>query len=137
MPYRILNVLPLICCLSVVQAENWPQFRGPYFNGSTTESDLPESWSTTENVAWTADLPGPSAASPIVWEDRVFISSTDPENEDLLALCFDRKTGKQLWRNKVADGHNRDSRSTFAAPTPATNGEVVVFFYGNGRARCF
>src|SRR5689334_17076632 len=45
-----------------VRAENWPQWRGPFFNGSTTETNLPASWSKTENVAWSAALPGPSGA---------------------------------------------------------------------------
>ena len=127
MNFRLLLVILLSYPLAA-HAENWPQFRGPYFNGSTTESNLPAKWSTTENVVWTADLPGPSAASPIVWNDKVFVSSTDPDHDDLVALCFDRESGKQLWAQKVADGNRRDSRSNFAAPTPATNGEVVVFF---------
>lgn len=134
---RRLAILLLSCSPLFAHAENWPQFRGPFFNGSTTESNLPTTWSTTENVVWSVDLPGPSAASPIVWQDRVFISSSDPTNEDLLALCFDRKTGKQLWKHKVADGDRRDSRSNFAAPTPATDGKVVVFFYGNGPLAVF
>ena len=51
---------------SVAQADNWGQFRGPNFNGSTAEKNLPSKWSQTENVAWVADLPGASAATPIV-----------------------------------------------------------------------
>lgn len=126
-------VLIVIALIPVsVAAENWAQFRGPTFNGSTTETELPTKWSTTENVEWATDLPGASAASPIVWEDKVFVSSTDPVSESLMAMCLDRKTGQILWRNTVANGIRRDSRSNFAAPTPATDGEVVVFFYGNG-----
>ena len=112
--------------------ENWPQFRGPTFNGSTTETNLPDNWSRTENIAWTADLPGASAATPIVWEDHVFISSTNPENDTLNALCFDRQTGKLLWQHEVAKGIRRDDRSTFAEGSPATDGKLVVFFYGSG-----
>lgn len=122
----------LLLPATLTLADNWPQFRGPNFNGSTSETGLPSEWSDTKNVVWSVDLPGASAASPIVWEDKVFVSSTDPTNEDLLAICIDRTTGKELWRNKVADGNRRDSRSNFAAPTPATDGQVVIFFYGNG-----
>ena len=121
----------LLTCTSVL-AENWAQFRGPNFNGFTDESNLPEQWSTSENVVWSTDLPGASAASPIVWGDKVFVSSTDAEAKGLVALCIDRNSGKVLWKNRVADGIRRDSRSNFAAPTPATDGEVVVFFYGTG-----
>jgi len=118
--------------LASARAENWPSFRGPNFNGSTSETNLPTQWSTTENVAWSVDLPGPSAATPVVWEDRVFVSSTDVSGDTLLAMCFDRKTGKKLWQHQVASGVRKDTRSTFAAPSPATDGNTVVFFYGSG-----
>lgn len=128
---RLIFVLLVLTPL-VANAENWPQFRGPSFNGSTTETDLPSTWSTTENVVWSTDLPGASAAVPVVWEDKVFVSSTDHDKDSLVAMCIDRKSGHVLWRHTVAQGVRRDSRSNFAAPTPATDGEVVVFFYGNG-----
>ena len=70
-----------------LSASNWGQWRGPNFNGSTDAGSLPTSWSKTENVAWSADLPGPSAASPIVWGDHVFVSSANPETDSLHALC--------------------------------------------------
>lgn len=113
-------------------AGNWAQWRGPSFNGSTTETGLPSSWSKTKNVAWKAALPGDSAATPIIWEDKVFLSSTDKENETLLAICIDRKSGKTLWSHDINKGLRQDSRSDYSSPSPATDGNVVVFFYGNG-----
>ncbi len=129
--YCITLTLLFLSCTSVF-AENWATFRGPNHNGFTDETDLPAKFSPTENVVWSKKLPGASAAVPIVWEDKVFVSSTDPLNDGLLAMCIDRKSGDVLWRKRVADGTRRDSRSNFAAPTPATDGEVVVFFYGTG-----
>ncbi len=117
---------------SLAHAENWGQFRGPHFNGSTTEKNLPSKWSQTENVAWVADLPGASAATPIIWGDHVFVSTTDAKAKALRAMCFDRKTGKPLWSHEISKGVNRDSRSNYSAPTPATDGKHVVFFFGNG-----
>jgi len=122
---------------NVARAENWGQWRGPFFNGSTTEANLPTQWSQIDNVAWSADMPGPSAATPVVWDDRVFVSSTDLENNSLRALCFDRKTGELLWHHEVAEGIKKDYRSTYAGPSPATDGKVVVFFYGNGELVTF
>lgn len=119
------------------EAANWPQWRGPEFNGSTTEASPPRAWSRTNHIAWTAELPGPSAATPIVWDDCVFLSSTDRPNKALLALAFERKSGKLLWSNKVADGYSRDELSNFASPSPLTDGKVVVFFYGNGHLVAF
>lgn len=116
----------------VSTGSNWPQFRGPFSNGSSEETGLPSKWSQTENIAWTANLPGASAATPIVWEEHVFVSSTDASNDSLRAMCFDRRNGKLRWQREIAKGLRRDTRSNFASPTPATDGEVVVFFYGNG-----
>ena len=122
----------LLLGISSLGAANWGQWRGPHFNGSSDETNLPDSWSKTENIAWSADLPGPSAATPVVWGNKVFVSSTDTQSETLKALCFDRQTGKLLWQYELSKGLRRDHRSTYAAPSPATDGEVVVFFYGNG-----
>lgn len=133
LPMKILSVLVILTLAThQANAENWAQFRGPHFNGSTDETNLPTKWSTTENVAWSTTLPGPSAASPIVWGDKVFVSSTDSEAKSTVAMCLDRKTGAVLWQHTVGHELRRDSRSNFAAPTPATDGEVVVFFYGTG-----
>lgn len=131
---RIFLIIALFAIFSgKVSAENWAQWRGPFFNGSTTETDLPSSWSKTENVIWKARLPGESAATPIVWEDRVFVSSIDEDSKSLLALCFDRKSGEPLWSHTIRQGSIRqDDRSNFASPSPATDGKIVVFFYGNG-----
>jgi outer membrane protein assembly factor BamB len=113
-------------------ADNWAQWRGPNFDGSTDETNLPTEWSQTENVAWVAKLPGASAATPIVWGDHVFVSSDDVERNKLVAICIDRKTGNQLWSHDISDGVRRDSRSTFSSPSPVTDGDVAIFFYGNG-----
>ena len=76
-----LVLFALLSFSSSVFAENWAQWRGPFHNGSTTETNLPTKWSQTENIAWVADLPGASAATPVVWEDNVFVSSGDKEND--------------------------------------------------------
>ena len=128
---------------SAAAAENWGQWRGPNFNGSTDAGKLPADFSTTKNVVWSADLPGPAAATPVIWEDRVFVSSTDvvsaadESQQSLLAMCYDRESGKLLWKQEIAKGIKKDYRSNFASPSPVTNGEVVVFFYGNGRMVAF
>ena len=115
-----------------LRGENWPQFRGPYFNGTTTETNLPAKWSTTENVAWSAQLPGGSAATPVICDDHVFVSTVDNTTESLSAIAYDRQSGKQLWKHDIAKGLRQDSRSNYASPTPATDGKVVIYFYGQG-----
>jgi len=66
--------LPLILA-SALPAEDWPQWRGPLSNGISSESALPDRWSATENIAWKISLAGLGASSPIVWGDKVFVTS--------------------------------------------------------------
>jgi len=120
-----------------LRAENWPQWRGPAFNGSTTEKGLPATFSKTENVKWTADMPGPSAATPVIWNDRVFVSSVDQKAGTLQAICLDRATGKILWKNETGVGLSLDDKSNFASPSPVTDGKLVWFYYGNGQLVTF
>ena len=127
----------VLCGALSALGDDWPQFRGPHFNGSSNEKSLPAKWSRTDNVAWVAPLPGAAAATPAVWCEHVFVSSTDTDAKTLVAICLDRRTGKPLWQHKIADGTNQDSRSNYAAPSPATDGQRVIFFYGSGELVAF
>src|SRR5688572_25098173 len=109
---------------SLVRAENWPHWRGPNFNGSSGEKSLPDNFSKTENVKWVAEMPGPAAATPIIWGDLIFITSTDLKTKTLRAMVLDRKTGKELWNQEAGVGFNKDDRSNFASPSPTTDGKL-------------
>jgi len=133
-------VVSAVAASSLALAENWPQWRGPFSNGSTTETGLPATWSVEgkQNIAWVAPLPGSSAATPIVWGDRVFVSSVDKDTKDLLALCLDAATGKVLWRKPV--GKDRKAPvggNNMACPSPVTDGKAVWFYYGTGLLLAF
>jgi outer membrane protein assembly factor BamB len=123
--------------VSHAAAGNWAHWRGPFFNGSTTETNLPASFSKTENVRWAAAMPGPAASTPIVWEDRVFVSSTDAAAGQLLALALDRRSGQQLWRRVTGERASRDHLSNYASPSPVADAERVIFFYGSGELVAF
>jgi outer membrane protein assembly factor BamB len=144
--------LPLAVCLlslltaSIASAQDWPNWRGPHYNGSTNQTNLPVEFSPTKSVKWVATLPGPSAATPIIWKDSVFVSSTDTAKEQLVALCLDRATGKVRWKHNAGSGYQPagegtklqiDERSNYASPSPVTDGERVIFFYGNGDLAAF
>ncbi len=132
----VTGVLTVVASPVQVQADNWAQWRGPAFNGSTTEKKLPTKWSRTEGVAWTAPMPGASGATPVVFGDFVFVASTDDTTKTCVAMAFDRKTGKELWRVKAVEGVGRDRMSTFSNSSPVTDGERVWFFYGTGDLLC-
>ncbi|MES2463712.1 MAG: PQQ-binding-like beta-propeller repeat protein [Armatimonadota bacterium] len=132
----------------VAQAQDWPGWRGPlYTGGSNTAVNLPVTFSPTKNVKWAADLPGPSAATPIIFGESVFVSTVDSKNETLVALCLDRKTGKVKWQHTVGSGYQPaggegnkvqlDDRSNYASPSPVTDGKRVMFFFGNGDLAAF
>ncbi|HEX5223482.1 MAG TPA: PQQ-binding-like beta-propeller repeat protein [Verrucomicrobiae bacterium] len=126
-----------LCCGTSLFAANWPNWRGPNYDGSSDEKNLPAQFSKTENVKWVATMPGPSAATPVIWGDHVFMSSTDANAKTLRALALDRKTGKVLWDQEVSAGYNQDHMSTFSAPSPITDGQLVYFYYGNGALAAF
>lgn len=134
-------ILALTLTAACADAQDWANWRGPHYNGSTEAKNLPVRFSRTENVKWAADMPGPAAATPIIWGDYVFVSSTDLKAQNLAALCLDRKTGKVRWKHIVGSGYRPagegtaialDYRSNYASPSPVTDGKRVVFFYGNG-----
>jgi len=131
------SMLLALALSSTVYAANWAHWRGPEFNGSSPETGLPAEFSPSNHVKWAAELPGPSAATPIIWNDHVFISSTDLKTKSLLALAFDRKSGQELWRREISPGFARDDRSNLASPSPATDGKQVIFLYGNGEVAAF
>ena len=139
---RRLSRVALSCaCLSLlicaaVHAENWPQWRGPFFNGSTTETGLPTQWSKTENVAWVTPLPGHSGATPVVWEESVFVSTPD-EQKNLILVCVDRKTGQVRWRKVVSTGDREVGRNNTASPSPVTDGKRVFVMFATGDLAAF
>jgi len=138
--------LSLTLAARAALAQDWPNWRGPYYNGSTEAKNLPTRFSRTENVRWAAEMPGPAAATPIIWGDYVFVSSTDLKAKKLVAICLDRKTGATRWKQVVGSGYRPggegtdlylDYRSNYASPSPVTDGKRVVFFYGNGDLAAF
>ncbi|MBX3438382.1 MAG: PQQ-binding-like beta-propeller repeat protein, partial [Planctomycetaceae bacterium] len=127
-------------CGSTSVAENWPQWRGPTGNGLSNEKGIATEWSRDNNVAWRTPLPGPAGATPIVWEDRIFVTSSvgNEEGADLVLLCLSTD-GAKIWQVKVGDG-NLNARTTegnSASPTPVTDGEHIWTFFGTGILGCY
>ena len=130
----------LLACVAfllatTVQAENWPQWRGPKNDGISNEKGLPVRWTTTENVAWRLPLPGPAGATPVVWGDRIFLTSADEDNLVLVGVGLD---GKQLWKKRLGSGNRvaRGDEGNLASPSPSTDGRHVWIFFGSGDLAC-
>jgi outer membrane protein assembly factor BamB len=108
-------------------AENWPGWRGPGGDGISKEKDLPTSWSKTENVVWRKAIAGEGHSSPIVWGDRVFLTTSLTEKNERKLLCLNRVDGETVWERVVVEStpesvHRLNSR---ASGTPATDGKSV------------
>jgi outer membrane protein assembly factor BamB len=138
---RFSAAIAWLAFISPALAQDWPNWRGPNHDGSAEVEGLPATFSKTENVKWAASLPGPGAGTPIVIGSRVFLTAIEPDGGKLLAICIDRDTGEERWVAEAGSGYRPDGageatsihrRSNYASPSPATDGERVVFFFGNG-----
>jgi outer membrane protein assembly factor BamB len=119
-----------------VEAEGgqwWPRWRGPGGQGEVADAAraYPDRWSATENVLWKVPVPGRGNASPIVWEDRIFL--TTAEGETRAVLAFRRSDGELLWKTAapLARPEDHHPKNTLASSTPATDGKAVFAYFGN------
>jgi outer membrane protein assembly factor BamB len=153
-----------LACLSLVllgaggaAAQNWPSFRGPHASGVADGQNLPAEWSAEAglNVRWKTTLPGLSHSSPVVWGDRLFLTtavsgagdvgfkaglygegtaSEDRSTHQWKVYALDKRTGEVEWERVAYEGAPKEKRhikATYANASPATNGEYVVAFFGS------
>jgi outer membrane protein assembly factor BamB len=116
-------------------SNDWPRWRGPNADGVADGRKLPLRWSRTENIRWSAKLPGWGTSSPVVYGRRVFVTTQVQEGgkKTLLTLCFDRGNGKELWRHDFGFGadQNTHKKSNLAVNTPAVTKDAVYVAFGN------
>lgn len=114
---------------------DWPCWRGPNADGVADGRNLPVRWRRTENVRWSVKLPGWGTSSPVVYGDRVFVTSQLAEagKKSLLTLCYSRKSGKELWRHDFGLGVDQRTheKSNLAVNTPAVTSDAVYVAFGN------
>jgi outer membrane protein assembly factor BamB len=143
-------------------ADEWPQFRGPQSSGVSGAAGLPDAWSATENVRWKTAIPGRGWSSPIVWGNRVFVTSAiqeegkpEPVKKGLylfgerppsksfhrwMIYCLDGETGKVLWERQAGrkvPEYGRHLKNSFASETPVTDGQRVYVYFGNLGLFCY
>jgi outer membrane protein assembly factor BamB len=112
---------------------NWPRWRGPQQDGHSDDKNLPVKWSD-ENVQWKTPLPGIGQSSPVIWGDRIFLTSALEDGKERLVFCVDRKSGKIQWQETAWKGAPEKSHDMngWASATCVTDGEIVVAFFGRG-----
>lgn len=116
------------------RAENWPSFRGPTRQGISAEKNLPLHWGAESNVVWKAAIPGVGWSSPIVWGDRVFLTSATDNGTSCRVIAVGARSGKVLWDKEVFKQvpRRKEGKNSYATPTPATDGKHVFAVFGDG-----
>jgi outer membrane protein assembly factor BamB len=128
MPKRATGlVVVFVVMVTVARAEEWPGWRGPRRDGTSEETGIPTRWSPTEHVLWKVPIPGKGHSSPIVWGDRIFVTTCLENELKRVLLCLDRRSGKVLWERVVltAKLERKHSLNSFASSTPLTDGQHV------------
>ncbi|MHC4726373.1 MAG: outer membrane protein assembly factor BamB family protein [Planctomycetota bacterium] len=126
-------------------SQNWPGFRGPEGLGIVDFNDIPDSWNgkSGEGILWKTKLPLHGNNSPVVWDDRIFLSGGDPN--ELKVFCFDEDSGKLLWTGEVTSPHLKNEKEPFevykgtgiAAPTLVTDGRRIYAIFATGDIGAF
>lgn len=157
--FRFLTAFAAVALVStstLAENSNWPQFRGPGARGVAEDAGRTDTWSATDHVAWTSDVAGRGWSSPIVWGDRVFVTTAvsfgeveeakrglyfggerkdRPDAEHVwLVVCLDLSTGEVVWEKEVHRGVPEKGlhiKNSYASETPVTDGERVYAYIGN------
>jgi outer membrane protein assembly factor BamB len=158
----------VFCLISIslfaqTESTNWPQFRGPSARGTAEKSSIPATWNVEngDNIKWRSEVPGLGFSSPVIWEDKIFLTTAisglenpemkvglygdiDPVEDETVhtwkVLCYNKMNGDLIWEKTACTGVPRVKRhpkSTHANPTIATNGKVVVAFFGSEGLYCY
>jgi outer membrane protein assembly factor BamB len=154
--FRGAVALFLLSPLGTVYAENWGHWRGPTGNGVSPNATPPLEWSQTKNVKWKVGIPGRGSSSPVIWQDKVIITTAVPVARagasgqqakegklsplEFKVLCFHRQDGKLLWeKTAVVATPHQETHSTngFASASPCTDGERIYAHFGSRGLFCY
>ena len=162
----ILSLIGGSCALAADAPDAWPRWRGPEFNG-VARGDAPLTWSDKDHIAWKVPVPGRGNSSPVIWGDRLFLTTAVPTGnapaastapapgrrgaygggggpqaeQKLLVLAFDRKTGKTLWERTaiVTTPHEgfHQQYGSFASPSVLVDATHAIAFFGSRGVYCY
>jgi outer membrane protein assembly factor BamB len=123
----------LLFCTASLHAENWPAWRGADGTGICRERKLPVHWSPTTNIRWKIALPEPCNSTPVVWEDRVFLTQGLEGGKRRVLMALDRKTGRALWQRERAcsDEETTHPQNPPCSSSPVTDGKHVFAYFAS------
>ena len=132
----LLALVPL--AVASLAADNWPHWRGPSMDGTSSERGLPTTWSATENVAWKLPLPAFSGSTPIVWNDTIFLNvATEADTGAIELWAVDRNKRAVAWKRPLAGENKRGRKQNMSSPSPVTDGRHVWVMTGTGILKAF
>lgn len=125
-------------------SRNWPQWRGPAANGHVLHGEPPLQWSEDRHIKWKVAIPGLGHATPVIWEDRIFVLTAAPlpaaPRLAFTVLCLDRRTGHTLWQRIAReDQPHQDIQPTnsHSSGSPVTDGERLIVSFGSYGVYCY
>jgi outer membrane protein assembly factor BamB len=132
-------VLLLTLCAPIAAEEGWPHWRGPNFDGTSSAEGLATEWGPEKNVHWRLALPGAAASTPIVWKERIYLTSAVEGEKALRVLAVDA-AGQVVWHRDVSSGSFDFSgpmaqfalETNPASPSPVTDGKRLYTLFGSG-----
>ena len=143
---------------SAAAVENWPQWRGPNLDGTSGETGLATTWDTETNIAWKLQMSAWTGATPIIWNDSIFLNvsyvergrsmgfrrrgarqagATQPDDLNVELWRVDRRDGSVIWKRFLSDGDHQERKQNMSSPSPVTDGERVWVMTGTGYLRAF
>lgn len=133
--FLILVQVIFLTGVSLTNAQNWPNFRGPNGDGTSVETNLPVKWDSVTNVVWKTRVPGTGYSSPVVWKERLFITTAIQATQEKILLCYDARSGKLLWQKTVVKSpfEGKHDNNSHASGTPATDGTKVYLSFLDGK----
>lgn len=115
----------LLVTVVSARADNWPRFRGPNGQGLSTATTIPAKWSPQE-YNWKIELPGGGHSSPVVWDEKVFVTCAEEKTLKGILLCVQAADGRELWRKEYPlVKHPMNGLNNYAAATPALDAEQI------------
>jgi outer membrane protein assembly factor BamB len=139
-----LRPLVLFCTLLALRSfaladDNWSSYRGPTDQGHANSANLPTHWSESENVAWKIKIPGKGRSTPVVWGDRVWLTTATEDGKELSVLCVDKNSGEILINkllHKVEKPGGCVDMNSYATPSPVIEEGRVYLSYGPAYICC-
>ncbi len=135
---RRLFIIQFILMISgsvfVSQGQNWPGWRGPNGDGTSIETNLPVKWDSITNVLWKVLVPGSGYSSPVIWKDKLFITTALIESQEKVLLCYNSINGSLLWQKTVLKTpfEKKQENNGYASGTPSTDGSNVYVSFLDG-----